>query len=136
MDVPIAPIDLRQAANIGPERTTRLPLMLRDDLLGLSDLRGELGDELSVLGLRAGIDAFADRECRRIDAAQRLSVSPDLGSVPGDPAVTVRRHPTPAIWLQACSSGVSGKARAVLPPRFEEISIRDLLKISHRHRAV
>jgi len=93
--VPGTPVNAGQAAEVGREGAPGLPIMQRDDLLGLRDLSIQVGDQFpGLLDCLWGGD-LTDRKLGGLDALEGLAVLSDLGPMPSDLAVTIRSHLTP-----------------------------------------
>src|SRR5690242_10433687 len=102
-------MDIGEAAQIGRERASGLTVVKRDHLLGLPDLVLQLFNGLPGALDGLGIRHLAHGKFGGVDALQRLAMLPDLGAMPGDPAVTVRNHPT--LLVRAYTARVRADSR-------------------------
>jgi hypothetical protein len=85
VEIPVAPADIGEAAEIRAERAAALSFVRRDAFLGLGDFARQHGDGL----LSVGRLVVSPREARHLDRPQRFAVLPEPCPVPGNPAVAV-----------------------------------------------
>src|SRR5882757_7085688 len=98
MGVPAIPAYTRKTAQVGCERPFGPPLVVGDAPLGFRNLSLQAGNG-SLLRLAGGTGEPANSELGDFQSFQYATVLLELNPVPGDVAIAVSDHVTPAIRM-------------------------------------